>query len=573
MSGTPLEAIAASDAAALEAQLQARDAECATLRTQLEEAQAVLDAIRQGAVDALMVAGPGGSQVFTLEGAEHPYRIMVESMSEGAATLVADGTLAYANARLAELLGVPLERLLGRPLADFIAPAERERFASVCTAARLEPRVEEFAIRAESGVTVPTRIALSPLRWLAAMPEAIPALCLVATDLTETQRNAELAVAIRQREAAESELRLAVRQKDAFLAMLAHELRNPLSPIRHASELLTRMVSSDRQAQLLLAMITRQTNQLTRLVDDLLDVARIAQGRIVLKEEPLEITGLIEQAIETVQPIIRERGHVLRVNKPTTPLHVRGDRARLAQSLSNLLHNAAKYTDPGGTITVLVTAEEQSIELEVRDNGIGITPDLLSHVFDLFVQSERSLDRAQGGLGIGLSIVKRLIEMHGGTVKAESGGLRGGSAFTIRLPRLALPEDSTEPRRAQPVAKRRVLIVDDNVDAADSLAMLLKSDGHEAATAYSAHAALEACERLRPEIVLLDVGLPQLDGYEVARHLRARNDVPGMRLIALTGYGRAEDRERARAAGFDDHLLKPASLDDLHQLFARDGPA
>ena len=554
----------------LEQRLQTQQAECATLRAELDEAQAVLEAIRHGEIDALLVAAPRGPQVFTLEGADHPYRIMVESMSEGAATLVADGTLAYANARLAALLGVPLERLLGQRFADFITPPEVERFDAACAAARSAQRVEEFAIRTAAAAPLPALIALSPLRRSPHSPEAIPGLCVVVTDLTEAYRNTELALAIRRREAAEAELRLAVQQKDAFLAMLAHELRNPLAPIRNASELLTRLVGSDPQTQGLIAIITRQTDQLIRLVDDLLDVARIAQSRIVLKTEPLEISCLIDQAVETVQPVISEKGHQLRIVRPPAPLYVHGDRARLAQSLSNLLHNAAKYTDAGGAITLGVTAASDYLELEVRDSGIGISAQLLPHVFDLFVQSERTLDRAQGGLGIGLSIVKGLIEMHGGTVKAASAGVNRGASFTIRLPRTAPPaEVSEQPNRQSSPVKRRVLIVDDNVDAADSLAMLLKSDGHEAETAYSAHTALEAVERLRPEIVLLDVGLPQLDGYEIARHLRAKNTVPGMRLIALTGYGQEEDRERARAAGFDDHLLKPADMGALQQLLIR----
>jgi CheY-like chemotaxis protein len=359
---------------------------------------------------------------------------------------------------------------------------------------------------------------------------------------------------------------------NAFLAILAHELRNPLAPIRHASELLTRMLARDSKAERLLAMITRQTDQLTRLVDDLLDVARIAQNRIVLRKQPLEISGLIDQAVETVQSIVSEKGLELRVEKPAALLYIHGDRARLAQSLSNVLHNAAKYTDAGGAITLRVAASSEHVELEVRDSGIGIPEQLLPQVFEPFVQSERAIDRAEGGLGIGLSIVKALIEMHGGTVRAASEGAACGSTFTIRLPRISLPEAVEPPHRPGPAVRRRVLIVDDNVDAADSLAMLLKIDGHEAETAYSASSALEAIERLRPEIVLLDVGLPQIDGYEIARRLRTNNTVPGIRLIALTGYGRDEDRERARLAGFDGHLLKPADMDALQQLFTLEAP-
>jgi PAS domain S-box-containing protein len=553
-------------AGALEPRLRAQEAEPESLRTQLNEAKGVLDAIRHGQIDALLVTGPLRSRVFTLEGAEHPYRIMVESMSEGAATLVGDGTLAYANARLAALLGVPLERLLGQRFVDFIAPPERERFAAACNAARSEQHVERFEVRTAGADALPALIALSPLGLSPGSADPIPALCMVATDLTAAQRNTQLSLEISRRKAAEAELRLAVQQKDAFLAMLAHELRNPLAPIRHAGELLTRVLGRDPKAQGLLAMITRQTDQLIRLVDDLLDVARIAQGRIVLRREPLEISLLIDQAVETVQSVISDKRHELRIVKPTSPLYVDGDRARLTQSLSNVLHNAVKFTDAGGAITLVVSAVDDHLQLEVRDSGIGIPAHLLPHVFDLFVQSERTLDRAEGGLGIGLSIVKGLVEMHGGTVEAASVGPCRGSTFTIRLPRISAPEASQPPQRPAAAVKRRVLIVDDNVDAADSLAMLLKIDGHEAETAYSAAAALEAVARLRPEIVLLDVGLPQTDGYEIARHLRANNTVPGLRLIALTGYGREEDRERARAAGFDQHLLKPADMDTLKRL-------
>ena len=415
-------------------------------------------------------------------------------------------------------------------------------------------------------------IALSPLGQSSRTCDPTPALCLLATDLTVSLRNSQLSLEVSKREAAEAELRLAVRQKDAFLAMLAHELRNPLAPIRHAGELLTRLLCNDPKAQGLLAMITRQTDHLTRLVDDLLDVARLAQSRIALRKEPLEISGLIDQAVETVQSIISEKGHELRIEKPGAPLYVYGDRARLTQSLSNVLHNAAKYTDAGGAITLVVTASGEHLELEVRDSGIGIPEQLLPHVFDPFVQSERTLDRAQGGLGIGLSIVRGLVAMHDGTVKVSSAGTNYGSTFTIRLPRIVPPEASKPTPRQASTVKRRVLIVDDNVDAADSLAMLLKIDGHEAEAAYSAASALEAVERLRPEIVLLDVGLPEVDGYEIARRLRASNPVPGIRLIALTGYGRDEDRERAREAGFDDHLLKPADMDALQRLLTRERP-
>lgn len=549
-----------SVALALEARLLAAQQECAALRAQLEEARSVLRAIRNGEVDAVVAAGANGPQVFTLEGADHPYRVMVESMSEGAATLIADGTVAYANARLATLLQVPLERMPGKPLEQFLAPPDRERFAAACKVACLESRVEDVEFQTADGTAVPTRVALTPLSLPSHSGEVVPAVCLVATDLTDARRHAELAVAIKERVRAEAALRLAARQKDIFLAMLSHELRNPLAPIRNAGTLLTRLVGADPKAQALIAMIQRQTDQLTRIVDDLLDMSRIAQDRITLKKEPLEIGTIIGQAIETVQPFISEKGHQLRVDRPTTPLYVEGDRARLAQSLSNLLHNAAKYTDSGGTITLMIHAAEDHIDFEVHDDGSGISPELLPHVFDLFVQSERTLDRAEGGLGIGLSLVKGLVEMHGGSVKAVSEGPQCGSTFTIRLPRIAAPQSSKPQAATIAVPARRILIVDDNVDAADSLALLLKSNGHEVETVYGAAAALEAAARANPEFVLLDIGLPDIDGYQLARQLRTMRHMDKACLIAVTGYGQAEDHQQSRAAGFDGHLVKPVDL-------------
>lgn len=380
--------------------------------------------------------------------------------------------------------------------------------------------------------------------------------------------NAELAAAIRERLNAEAALRAASRQKEVFLAMLAHELRNPLSPIRNASALLMRLVGSAPQAQTLIAMIIRQTDHLARLVDDLLDVSRIAQNRIELRKANIEIGAIIDHAVETVQPIMREKSHQLRVDRPAETLHIFGDRARLAQSLSNLLHNAAKYTDSGGSIALVIRATETHIDLEVHDDGCGISSELLPHVFDLFVQSERALDRAQGGLGIGLSLVKGLIEMHDGTVTAASAGMERGSTFTVRLPRVAPPETVYGASDALCVPMRRVLIVDDNVDAAESLAQLLKGSGHDVETAYSATAALKCLERGCPEFVLLDIGLPELDGYQLAGRVRAIPHLSATRLIAVTGYGQDEDRLRARAAGFDDHLVKPVDLPALDRILA-----
>jgi two-component system, chemotaxis family, CheB/CheR fusion protein len=373
---------------------------------------------------------------------------------------------------------------------------------------------------------------------------------------------------ITERKAAQEALHRADRQKDEFLAMLAHELRNPLAPIRNAAALLTREIGADSKLATLTAMITRQSQHLTRLLDDLLDVSRIARGRIVLQLEPLEIGEFIGPAIEMVQPLMNERLHKLRVDRPAQPLHVHGDRARLVQCLCNLLNNSAKYSAARGEIVLVVAEAPDSVTIEVHDSGTGISPELLPHIFDLFVQDERSPDRSQGGLGIGLSIVKRLVEMHQGTVRAASEGIGRGCTFSIRLPRMAAPARAAADCVTPTAPKRRILVVDDNADVADSLAMLLRLEGHEVQVAYSAPGTFEAVQRMRPEAVFLDIGLPQMDGYEIARRLRADPAAQGVHLIALTGYGQERDRERAREAGFGTHLVKPADIDAVIQILA-----
>jgi CheY-like chemotaxis protein len=315
-------------------------------------------------------------------------------------------------------------------------------------------------------------------------------------------------------------------------------------------------------------MITRQSQHLTRLLDDLLDVSRIARGRIVLQSESLEIGEFIGPAIEMVQPLMNEKLQKLRVERPGQPLHVHGDRARLVQCLCNLLNNSAKYSAPRGEIVLVVAEAPDSVTIDVRDNGAGISPEQLPHIFDLFVQGKRSLDRSQGGLGIGLSIVKRLVEMHQGTVSAASEGIGRGCTFSIRLPRMAAPERVAADCVAPTVPRRRILVVDDNSDVADSLAMLLRLEGHEVEIAYNAPGTFEAVQRMRPEAVFLDIGLPQMDGYEIARRLRADPAAEQVHLIALTGYGQEHDRERAREAGFGAHLVKPADIEAVNQILA-----
>ncbi|HEY2592148.1 MAG TPA: ATP-binding protein, partial [Steroidobacteraceae bacterium] len=377
---------------------------------------------------------------------------------------------------------------------------------------------------------------------------------------------------IEQRRRAEEALSETDRQKDEFLAMLAHELRNPLAPIGNASELLSCILEDDARAQTAVGMIKRQVTQLTRLVDDLLDVSRITQGRIRLKNGPVDIAAVITQAVETVESQLRERRHKLStIASSYEPLFVMGDFARLVQCVGNLLTNAVKYTEPGGEISVRSRGDEANVLIEVSDTGIGIAPELLPRVFELFVQSERALDRSQGGLGIGLAVVKRLVQMHEGEIRASSAGLGSGSIFEIRLPRIARPVVAPDNAASFKAAARRVLVVDDNADAANSLSMLLSFQGHETRVAYSAKEALACLETFKPEVGLLDIGLPEMSGYELAQRLRAMADLDGLRLVALTGYGQADDRGRALDAGFDDHLVKPVDLPTLERSLAGTG--
>lgn len=348
-------------------------------------------------------------------------------------------------------------------------------------------------------------------------------------------------------------------EKDSFLAMLAHELRNPLAPIRNAGEVLAQLVDDRPAAHRPLAILRRQTGQLTRLVDDLLDISRIQRGSLTLQERPVEVGEILEQALETVHPLVREKRHELTVKRLQAAAFVLGDGARLVQCVSNLLQNAAKYTPPGGRIHLEALESGAKISIIVHDNGAGIAPALLPHVFDPFVQSEETLKHSRGGLGIGLAIVKRLVEMHGGSVEVASDGAGQGSTFAIHLWRLEPVPAPGEPVRAEPAARsQRILVVDANPDAADTIAAILTAAGHRVDVAYSGLSALAAAERLRPDAILLDLELPRMSGYEVTRRLRAQ---PGLRTTLIIGLsGSKGDEPGARAAGIDRHFRKPIDV-------------
>lgn len=375
-------------------------------------------------------------------------------------------------------------------------------------------------------------------------------------------------------------LQEADRQKDEFLAMLAHELRNPLAPIYNAVQLLSLRSRDPAEVEAIRALIDRQVRQLVRLVDDLLDTSRIRRGKIRLCMARVDVAQVVSTAVETSLPLIEDRGHELTVTLPETPLAVHGDAARLAQVLSNLLNNAAKYTETGGRIDLVAERLEGEVCLRVRDTGIGIAPEMLPRVFDLFMQAERSPDRAQGGLGVGLTLVRHLVEMHGGSIEARSAGLGQGTEMVLRLP--SLPQAAAEEAPAAAAVQRprspaaaplKILIVDDNRDSTESLAVLMRLSGHEVRTAYDGLAALREVRTFLPDVVLLDIGLPKVDGYEVARRLRREPARAGMTLLAVTGYGQEEDRRLSREAGFDHHLVKPVDLETLRGLLESSAPA
>ncbi len=365
-----------------------------------------------------------------------------------------------------------------------------------------------------------------------------------------------------------ADLRYADHRKDEFLATLAHELRNPLAPIRNGLQIM-RLAKGDQDAtEQARLMMERQLGQMVHLVDDLLDLSRISRGKVELRKERMELAKAIQQAIETSRPAIEQAGHDLLIDVPPSPIYVDADVTRLAQVFSNLLNNAAKYTERGGRIRLAVHHHGADAIVSVRDNGIGIPSHMLPHVFEMFTQVDRNLERSQGGLGIGLSIVKRLVQMHGGSVEAKSDGHGMGSEFVVRLPVIlsVIQPRTDEVETTESSSRRRILVVDDNRDAAVSLAMMLKLMGNEAKTAHDGLEALDVAAVYRPDMILLDIGMPKLNGYDAARHIREQSWGKSVVLVALTGWGQEEDRRKSKEAGFDSHMVKPIEPAALEKL-------
>jgi signal transduction histidine kinase/ActR/RegA family two-component response regulator len=413
-----------------------------------------------------------------------------------------------------------------------------------------------------------------PLQWVAHVVFFLLIAVLSSVLMHELQKRSRA-----EREALEvaadhaKTLREADRRKDEFLAMLAHELRNPLAPIRNVAYVLSKGGADPATVRRAGQMIERQASHLTHLVDDLLDVARITRGVVSLHREPLSLDSVVDAALETVQPILDARRQLASVRDRDARIFVRGDSVRLCQVVANLLTNASKYSPERAHIEIVIDGSDADAIIEVRDPGAGIDPQLLPHLFDLFLQGDRTLDRAQGGLGVGLTVVKLLIGMHGGRVEAHSAGLGKGSEFRVRLPRIPAPAASPAPqvpdeRRA--VRPRRILIIEDNADAADSMRALLRTEGHHIEVVYDGAAGLAKLDEFSADFVLLDIGLPRVDGFMVAHAIRERFALAARRpkLLALTGYGREEDRIAALKAGFDGHLAKPVDPRRLLRIVA-----
>jgi CheY-like chemotaxis protein/anti-sigma regulatory factor (Ser/Thr protein kinase) len=371
----------------------------------------------------------------------------------------------------------------------------------------------------------------------------------------------------------ENELRQLDQRKNEFLATLAHELRNPLAPLRNGLEVLRLANGNTQMAEKARGMMERQLHQMVRLVDDLLDVSRVSRGKIELRREHVELATVLRNAIETSQPLMVERAHQLVTRIPAGKIMVHGDTTRLAQVFWNLLNNAAKYTQNGGRIVLEVKMLEREVAISVKDNGLGIPREMLSRVFDIFTQVDRSLEKTQGGLGIGLSIAKRLVEMHGGTIEVRSAGPGLGSEFGVRLPASLAEGDMPDDGGTSEVARlatprRRILIADDNADAVATLAIMLEVLGNEVRVAHDGEEAVALAQTFRPDAILLDIGMPKLNGYEACARIRLQPGLANAFIVALTGWGQEEDKHRARAAGFDRHLVKPvepAMLDKLIQ--------
>ncbi len=508
------------------------------LRARLAEAEETLRAIRHGEVDAVLVTDDSGDRVYTLRSADAPYRALVEQMQEGAATVNKTGGIMYSNRRFAELVDVPLQRVIGASIEQFVDPVDRDRLKALIAdgAGGLRTR-----LRDHGRPPIEAHISVSSV-----LVDGLEHRTLIVSDMSTLTKM--------QRES---------RSKDEFLAMLAHELRNPLGAISGAVQVLGLSDLREPRATRAREVIERQTMHMARLVDDLLDVGRVVTGKIALALQPIDVAESVRSYVAVTTSAQELEARIL---VTAESVWVLADPVRLEQIIGNLVSNALKFAGPDHPVRVSVRVEGGDAVLQVTDEGTGIAPELLPNIFDLFVQGPAPADRAKGGLGIGLTLVRRLVELHGGTVDAFSDGKDRGATFTVRLPattsRAAVSDGGSGSARGRGV---RVLLVDDNADSREMYSLILQADGHEVFEAEDGVTALAMFHRTMPDAAVVDIGLPGMDGYEVARRIRSGPAGRKVTLIALTGYGLPEDRERSRAAGFDRHLVKPAAPEDLRR--------
>jgi len=545
-------------------------AEVQDLRTRLLEAEETLRAIRRGEVDALVVEGGRGEQIYTLKGADHSYRIFLEAMHEGAATLTADGVILYCNRRFAEMARVPLEDVIGSSLRRFVRPADLPELAAVLREGLNGTGKRELCFQT-GAETMPVYLTASTLPL---DDGEEPAICLVMTDLTERKRSERL---VADEKLARQEAEAANQAKDHFLATLSHELRTPLTPVLAVLSGLQENPQIPADVRPQLAMMRRNVELEARLIDDMLDLTRIARGKLELRREVADLRQAVDHALQTARADLFDKGLRLSLDLAEDDYSVWADTPRLTQVFWNLFSNAVKFTPPGGAITVRSWREEAATGLhlvvEVEDTGIGIEPDVLSGIFDAFQQGEQAITRRFGGLGLGLAISKAIVELHGGHLTAASDGRDRGAKLTVRLPvgdlRALREAERSSPAREVPapgpepeIPPLRILLVEDHADTAEAMADLLREMGHEVTVAGSVAGGLAAAEGHagRIDLVLSDLGLPDGTGLDLMTELHGRYGVRG---IALSGYGMEEDVRKSLEAGFDRHLTKPVNLQAL----------
>ena len=491
-----------------------------------------------------------------LSESEGRLKALFSNAAVGMAEITGDGKFALVNDALCRILDETRDRLLKRSIGDVTHVEERDQVVSqlkrLARGERESVTAERRFVRRD-GETIWVKLAVA-----------------LARDAGNSDvRGVAVIEDITERKHAEEDLREADRRKDEFLATLAHELRNPLAPIRNSLHIFRMKAVQDPTVERVTEMMERQVAHMVRMVDDLLEVSRVSRGKIELRKERVDLAGILRSAVDTSLPLIETAKHKLSVEIPEVPLVLEADPVRLSQVFANLLNNSAKYTPAGGNIAISVTVDADHAVICVKDNGEGIPPQMIGRVFNMFMQVNTGV-RAQGGLGIGLTLARTLVHLHGGSIEARSPGTNEGCEFIVRLP-LARPAMEASPQAAQrpesaPARLRRVLVVDDNEDAADRLGMLLQFLGAEVAVVHDGHGALEKMRSFKPEVVLLDLGMPGMNGLEVARVMREDPELRGITLVALTGWGQREDRRRTHEAGFDYHLVKPADLSALQTI-------